>query len=40
LEPYLITKDNVKQVVDEGYVSADDICTRDLADVCSELGIE
>lgn len=40
LEPYLITRGEVKRVVDAGYVSADEICTRDLADACSELGIE
>ncbi|WP_024874557.1 sugar ABC transporter substrate-binding protein [Saccharomonospora piscinae] len=39
LEPYLITKDSVKRVVDEGYVSAEDVCIKDVADVCSELGI-
>ncbi|WP_197319214.1 sugar ABC transporter substrate-binding protein [Saccharomonospora sp. NB11] len=39
LEPYLITKDEVKRVVDEGYVSADEICPQDLADVCADLGI-
>ncbi|WP_433407637.1 sugar ABC transporter substrate-binding protein [Saccharomonospora azurea] len=39
LEPYLITKDEVKRVVDEGYVAADEICAQDLADVCAELGI-
>ncbi|WP_019815521.1 sugar ABC transporter substrate-binding protein [Saccharomonospora saliphila] len=39
LEPHLITKDNVKRVIDEGYVDAADVCTEDLADVCAELGI-
>ncbi|PXY28136.1 sugar ABC transporter substrate-binding protein [Prauserella muralis] len=39
LEPYLITKENVKRVVDEGYVKASEICTGDLQQTCSELGI-
>jgi D-xylose transport system substrate-binding protein len=39
LEPFLITKDNVKRVIDEGYVKAEEVCTGDLANVCSELGI-
>ncbi|EHR50518.1 ABC-type xylose transport system, periplasmic component [Saccharomonospora marina XMU15] len=39
LEPYLITKDEVKRVVDEGYVKASEICTPDLKSVCADLGI-
>jgi len=39
LEPKLITKDNVKDVIDQGYVKAEEVCTGDLADVCSQLGI-
>lgn len=39
LEPVLITKENVKTVVEQGYVPAADICGGDLASVCSELGI-
>ncbi|GGS50798.1 MULTISPECIES: sugar ABC transporter substrate-binding protein [Actinokineospora] len=39
LDPILITKENVKQVVDEGYVPAADICGGDLKQVCTELGI-
>ncbi|GAA4412412.1 sugar ABC transporter substrate-binding protein [Actinokineospora soli] len=39
LEPVLVTKDNVKTVVDEGYVPAKDICGGDLAQVCAQLGI-
>ncbi|WP_216205698.1 sugar ABC transporter substrate-binding protein [Amycolatopsis aidingensis] len=39
LEPQLITKDNVKTVIDEGYVPASDVCTDDLQDTCAELGI-
>ena len=40
LDPEVVTKDNVKKVVDEGYVSANDLCTSDLVTVCKELGIE
>jgi D-xylose transport system substrate-binding protein len=39
LEPFLITKDNVKQVIDEGYVKAEEVCNGDLTSVCSQLGI-
>jgi D-xylose transport system substrate-binding protein len=39
LEPSLITKDTVKKVIDEGYVKADEVCTGDLAAVCTQLGI-
>ncbi|MFF5989078.1 sugar ABC transporter substrate-binding protein [Prauserella flavalba] len=39
LEPYLITKDEVKRVIDEGYVKASEVCTGDLQATCSELGI-
>lgn len=39
LEPFLITKAEVKRVVDEGYVDAAEICTGDLAAVCTELDI-
>jgi len=38
-EPFLITKNEVKRVIDEGYVKADEICTGTLATVCTELGI-
>ncbi len=38
-EPFLITKNEVKRVIDEGYVKADEVCTGDLAAVCTELGI-
>jgi D-xylose transport system substrate-binding protein len=40
LDPEVVTRDNVKKVVDEGYVTADDLCAADLAAVCEELGIE
>lgn len=39
LEPYLITKADVKRVVDEGYVEAREICSSDLQATCTELGI-
>ncbi len=39
LEPHLITRDNVKRVVDSGYVAASDVCVDDLVDDCEELGI-
>jgi D-xylose transport system substrate-binding protein len=38
-DPFLITKNEVKRVIDEGYVKADEVCTGDLAAVCTELGI-
>ncbi|HEX4700667.1 MAG TPA: sugar ABC transporter substrate-binding protein, partial [Pseudonocardiaceae bacterium] len=37
--PESITKDNVKDVVSQGYVKASDICTGAAASVCSSLGI-
>lgn len=37
--PYLITKNEVKRVIDEGYVKADEVCTGDLKAVCTQLGI-
>lgn len=37
--PISITKDNVKEVVDQGYVKATDICTGAAAPVCTQLGI-
>lgn len=39
LEPHLITRDNVKRVIDAGYVDASDVCVDDLVDDCEELGI-
>ncbi|PPK64628.1 substrate-binding domain-containing protein [Actinokineospora auranticolor] len=39
LEPQLTTKDNVKAVVEQGYVKAADICGGDLAATCAQLGI-
>lgn len=39
LSPILITKDNVKQVVDAGGVTVSEICVADTAAVCGQLGI-
>ena len=39
LDPQLITRENVKDVVDDGAVPASDICVGDLQAVCTELGI-
>jgi D-xylose transport system substrate-binding protein len=39
LTPVSITKDNVKSVVDLGYVKASDICVGKAAAVCTQLGI-
>ncbi|MEV1293587.1 substrate-binding domain-containing protein [Pseudonocardia sp. NPDC049635] len=39
LTPELITRDNVKTVIDAGYVTAAEVCTAETADACSELGI-
>jgi D-xylose transport system substrate-binding protein len=39
LEPQLITKDNVKTVVDDGAVQASEICVGDLQATCQQLGI-
>ena len=39
LTPILITKDNVKQVVDAGAVTASEICVADTVAVCGQLGI-
>lgn len=39
LEPQAIFKDNVKDVVADGFVSADDLCGGEFADLCAEAGI-
>jgi D-xylose transport system substrate-binding protein len=39
LDPQLVTKSEVKNVVSEGYVKASEICGGDLAATCSQLGI-
>jgi D-xylose transport system substrate-binding protein len=40
LDPVSVTRDNVKQPVDDGFVSADDLCTEEYAADCEELGIQ
>jgi D-xylose transport system substrate-binding protein len=40
LDPVSITKDNVKDVVTDGYVTAADLCTADFAAKCAEAGIK
>jgi D-xylose transport system substrate-binding protein len=40
LKPVAIYKDNVKAVVDDGYVTAADLCTAAFAAKCTELGIK
>ncbi len=39
LEPQLITRDNVKKVVDDGQVKGSEICVAETAAACQELGI-
>ncbi len=39
LDPVSITKDNVKEVIDDGGQSAADVCTGSFADACAEAGI-
>jgi D-xylose transport system substrate-binding protein len=39
LTPQSITKDNVKDVVDDGGVSKDDLCANDFAKLCEDAGI-
>jgi D-xylose transport system substrate-binding protein len=39
LEPFMITKADVKRVIDEGYVKAEEVCTGDTQAACTELGI-
>jgi D-xylose transport system substrate-binding protein len=39
LEPQSITKDNVKDVIDDGGQTAADVCTGDFAALCEEAGI-
>jgi D-xylose transport system substrate-binding protein len=39
LEPKLITKNEVKTVITEGYVKASEVCADALAAVCTQLGI-
>jgi len=39
LTPQAITRDTVKDVVDDGFVTAEELCTGDFAASCTELGI-
>lgn len=39
LNPVSVTKDNVKTVIDQGYVKASDVCVGKAASVCTSLGI-
>ncbi|MCV2490557.1 substrate-binding domain-containing protein [Geodermatophilus sp. YIM 151500] len=40
LDPVSVTRDNVKEVVDDGFVTAADLCTGEFAAACTELGIQ
>jgi D-xylose transport system substrate-binding protein len=40
LKPQAIYRDNVKDVVDDEFVKASDLCTGDFAKACTELGIK
>lgn len=40
LDPVSVFRDNVKEVVDDGYVDAADLCTGEYAAACTELGIQ
>ena len=40
LKPVAITRENVKDVVDDGQVAAADLCTGEYAAACTELGIQ
>jgi D-xylose transport system substrate-binding protein len=40
LTPVAITKDNVKDVIADGFVTAADVCTGDVAAKCAEAGIK
>ena len=39
LEPEAITKENVKKVVDDGFVKKEELCTGDVAKLCTAAGI-
>ncbi|MVU76884.1 substrate-binding domain-containing protein [Nocardia sp. ET3-3] len=39
LQPQLITKTEVKQVIDAGFVKAADVCSGDVKQACTDLGI-
>ena len=36
----ILTKDNVKTVIDDGAVPADQVCVSALSDACGQLGIQ
>ena len=38
--PTAIYKDNVKDVIDDGFQTVEDVCTAEYADACAALGIE
>ena len=40
LTPISIFRDNVKDVVDDEFVTAEELCTGEFAEACTELGIE
>jgi D-xylose transport system substrate-binding protein len=40
LKPVSVTKENVKQVVNDGFVTAADLCTGEYAAACTEAGIK
>lgn len=40
LTPVAIFKENVKQVVDDGFVKKDELCAGEYADKCAEAGIQ
>jgi D-xylose transport system substrate-binding protein len=40
LTPQLITKDNVKTVIDEGQVKASEVCVAATQSACGQLGIQ
>ncbi len=40
LTPQTVTKDNVKLVVDQGYVTSADLCSGDVSADCTQLGIK
>ncbi|WP_242611069.1 sugar ABC transporter substrate-binding protein [Blastococcus saxobsidens] len=40
LDPVSITRENVKDVVDDGQVTAEELCTGEFAAACTELGIQ
>jgi D-xylose transport system substrate-binding protein len=39
LEPQAIFQDNVADVVDDGYVTVEELCVDEYADLCDEAGI-